>query len=222
MFYYLVEKRETTVGANPYRQVKSRVNDDGFDMSGYQPVEVDASLDIDHTNYHGNAEEVFDYQSLLSEKYNGLLAQFDNYNYVERFDLLSNTLNTSSPGAVGSVGGFSTYIHANPYQNTAPLLASSPIDISSNAPGSFNAFRLYWSVYTVQRQTTDSRVTKTYHRASSDSINAYISNDGGSTTHQASHLEEVNFASSGNTIQVLFENTDASTRHYLGDFGFLY
>lgn len=223
--FFLVSKFDEDVNGTDVKRVRAELQKDQFNMNGFHPVEAPDNVSIDATNTSTSGTEVFTYQDLLNEKYetDGGILDLNStaYDYVKYFDLVSGNIDLTAGGTRGAAGSLNTFLSKKDSNDGNGELRTNTVDISTDAPGSFSDFAVYWTVYTVNKSESDNQITKTYNRKSPDSIDAFISNDGGTTYQPATLLENVSFGSADNSVRVKFENPN-STRHYLGDFAFLY
>ena len=220
--FFLVNRFEESIEGTPVRRVRSELQSDSFSQNGFHVVDVPDNIGIDETNTSVSGTSTFTYQDLLNEKYTSMLNLESYYDHVEYFDLLSGRIDMTASGTRGGSGNLTTFLAKKDSSAGNGKLQTSAVDVSGDNPGSFSEFAVHWTVFTLDKNETDNITSKTYIQEAKDSINVFISNDGGSTFKSVSHLDNTVFSSPGNQIIIRFENTDSSKRYYLGDFGFLY
>lgn len=221
--FFLVSRFDEVVDGQQVKRVRHELFEDEFDMAGFQVVEVPDNVPIDRTNTSVSGVPAFTYQDLLEEKYTSILDINESlYDYVEYFDLLSGRIDLTASGTRGAAGSFGTFLPKRDSNDGDGRLQTEVVDVSGDAPGSFNNFSVYWSVYIATEGEDGNDIRKEYNRVDPDDIQAFISNDGGSSFQSVNFLENTSLTNAGNQIVVRFENPSDTTRYYLGDFGFLY
>lgn len=214
MYFYLVERHTD--------QIKGQVDSMTSNVNGKYVVPVQDKVAIDETaTSKGNNSNLFEYEDLLDQKYNGILANNPSYDFIEWDDLLDDSVwDTNLSGTRGGVGKRRHFLSKATSGGSNGFLQTNTFDISSK--GSFSRFAMYWDAYTLNNQESDFRRDQMYTHIDPDDIDAFISNDGGNTFIQASFMQEAVFTSSGDQVILQFQNPDSSRRIYLGGLAFLF
>jgi hypothetical protein len=201
--YYLVENKTQTITASLLPHLN------GVPVEGQRVVTIDDRAPIDE-----ESPPPLTLNGLLSQKFAGLLALNPQYNHITYDDFASQAVwDPAAPSTMAAIGVGLVWLP--PF---AGLLQT--ITIAAAVP--FDRGVLTWNAARFTREYEDAvRLHLFYEPVSSDTLTAFISNDGGGSFTPVINGLEFVLPSFGDQIVVRFENT-STQRVYIEPFGVLY
>lgn len=185
----------------------------GLILNGFEVIEVPTNVSID------DSVDPFDKSELLDQKFQGVLLN-EPYDHVV-YDDFADASGIDTTATDTRVAGFSGGFCELPASDSTGdgLVQTSVIDASSD--GTFDEATVYWDVFEETRSWDGVRQTRSVTRIDPDTLEAFISNDGGSTFQPILHLEHVQFGAADNQFVIRFEN-ETATDYHLASYALLY
>lgn len=204
--YYLV---------SPSNKVKAAFLDiTGIATNGFRVVHVPDDVDIDPQDAVANPP-IFEYDDLIRQKYEGILANNPEFTSVLYDDLVDDTT-WDKPNSAGFAVGNGIYW----LQGSTGSAASLRTNVLT-LPGSTDRFKLIWEVYQVTR-VDDEEFNFSYQtEVLPDVLTASISTDLGNPFVPVFNDEPITLLP-GEDIRIEFTSPLSTSRYYLGGFALLY
>lgn len=196
-------------------KVKAAYKDlSGIPINGFRVVAVPNDVDIDPTDATANPP-VFEYDDLIRQKYQGILANNPEFSSILYDDLTDATFWDTGNSLSFAVGDGFYWLSANNSSVNGVLRSNS-----QSLSGTYSRFKLVWDIYEIDRTLSDSFNYLYYQEIDPDSLDVEISTDGANPFETIYHDEATNLTAGGN-IRIQFTNT-TSNRYYIGGFALLY